>query len=88
MIAFGRGGATETIVPLHHGNAEPTGVWFDEQTIGSLAAAIEMHEKHAADFNPHALRLHALHFNADRFVREIFGYLAKIMEVKDVRRAA
>jgi glycosyltransferase involved in cell wall biosynthesis len=89
VIAFGRGGATETIVPLHQGSAEPTGVWFEDQTKSSLAAAIEMFEKHAADFNPHALRLHALHFNAERFAREIFGYLAKIIgKGKGERRAA
>lgn len=89
VIAFGRGGATETIVPLHQDADEPTGVWFEEQTPDCLAAAIEMFEKHETDFNPHALRLHALQFNGQRFEREIFGYLAKIMEaIPSTRRAA
>src|SRR5262245_56883644 len=30
VIAFGRGGATESIVPLY-GDRDPTGVWFEEQ---------------------------------------------------------
>ena len=89
VIAFGRGGATETIIPLHQGEAEPTGVWFDEQSPACLASAIEMFEKHAGDFNPHALRLHALQFGGERFAREVFDYLAKIVEdAHNGRRAA
>ena len=89
VIAFGRGGATETILPLHQGDVEPTGVWFDEQTPACLAAAIEMFEKHQADFNPRALRLHALHFNGQRFEKEIFDYLIKVIEKKQhLARAA
>jgi glycosyltransferase involved in cell wall biosynthesis len=88
VIAFGRGGATETIVPLHHGDKEPTGVWFDDQTPAALAAAIEMFEKHAANFNPHALRLHALQFNSHRFEKEVFDYVAKIVNGRGAERRA
>jgi glycosyltransferase involved in cell wall biosynthesis len=89
VIAYGRGGATETIVPLHHGAAEPTGVWFEDQTVACLASSMEMFEKHAGDFNPHALRLHALQFNCQRFEREMFDYVAKVVEGKrSLRRAA
>jgi len=79
VIAYGRGGATETIVPLHQGNKEPTGVWFEEQTTASLVAGMEMFEKHIDDFNPHALRLHALQFNSQRFEKEMFDYLARTL---------
>jgi glycosyltransferase involved in cell wall biosynthesis len=89
VIAYGRGGATETIVPLHHGSAEPTGVWFEDQTADCLASSMEMFEKHAGDFNPHALRLHALQFNCQRFEKETFDYVAKVVEGKrSLRRAA
>jgi glycosyltransferase involved in cell wall biosynthesis len=88
VIAFGRGGATETIIPLHHGDKEPTGVWFDDQTPAALAAAIEMFEKHAHDFNPHALRLHALQFNSHRFEKEVFDYVAKVVAGRDRERRA
>lgn len=89
VIAFGRGGATETIVPLHQGAAEPTGVWFDEQTPECLAASLEIFERHLDAFNPYALRLHALQFDIHRFEREVFGYLAKVLESRrETRRAA
>jgi glycosyltransferase involved in cell wall biosynthesis len=87
VIAYGRGGATETILPLHRGHAEPTGLWFEEQTPACLAACLEMFEKHAADFNPHALRLHALYFNRQRFEKEIFDYLIKVIEARQATRA-
>ena len=43
VIAYGRGGATETIVPLHHPAGQgkaPTGVWFEAQSPDSLVRAI------------------------------------------------
>src|SRR5262249_2264261 len=41
VIAFGRGGVTETVVPLG-GRREPTGVLFEEQTADCLIAALEV----------------------------------------------
>src|SRR5207253_2939508 len=88
VVAFGRGGATETIIPLHQGDAEPTGVWFEEQTAACLAANIEVFERHAADFNPRVLRLHALQFNGQRFEKEVFDFLAKVVAGKNESRRA
>lgn len=79
VIAFGEGGATETVVPLEGDHAEPTGVWFDEQTPECLAAAVERFEQNLDAFNPHALRLHALQFNAQRFEREIMDFVARCL---------
>ncbi len=39
VIAFGRGGATETVIPMG-GRREPTGVFFQEQTVDCLCDAI------------------------------------------------
>jgi len=59
VIAFGRGGATETVV---HGS---TGLLFDEQTVDALAAAIQNFR--SADYDPSACRR-----NAERFDSSIF----------------
>src|SRR6202035_2258067 len=48
VIAFGRGGVTETVLPLG-GRRDPTGVWFDEQTVESLVGALRHFEGHARD---------------------------------------
>src|SRR5262249_12786960 len=56
VIAFGRGGATETVIPWPRPDA--TGMWFDEQTVDSLAACMEQFEKHFDSFDRQRLRMH------------------------------
>jgi glycosyltransferase involved in cell wall biosynthesis len=79
VIAFGRGGATETVVPPDRGR-EPTGIWFDEQSADCLADALLRFEARAGDFDPAALRRHALRFNQGRFAEELFGYLHSVLQ--------
>jgi glycosyltransferase involved in cell wall biosynthesis len=74
VIAFGSGGATETVLPWG-GHRQPTGLWFAEQTADCLAVAIETFEAHATDFDPIAARRQALRFNQRRFEDEINAYL-------------
>jgi glycosyltransferase involved in cell wall biosynthesis len=72
VVAFGHGGACETVVPL--GGSEgraPTGVWFDEQTPQALAAAVARLESHSDAFDPAAIRAHAEGFANTRFRREM-----------------
>jgi glycosyltransferase involved in cell wall biosynthesis len=90
VIAFGRGGATETVVPLGVKREEPTGVWFEEQTVDCLCSALERFEAQAQHFHPAAARRHALQFNQHRFETEIFGFLSRVLrpEVTPRRRAA
>ena len=90
VIAFGKGGATETIVPLGQ-STSPTGAWFEEQTVDSLAGAIEQFERSSGAIEIAAMRRQALKFNRDRFEAELFGYLDEIMRPTQsgvVRRAA
>jgi len=90
VIAFGRGGVTETVIPLDRRDAGPTGLWFAEQTVESLAAALIDFEKNRNQFSPYAARRQALRFNAARFAEELFGYLDRVLQpVADpIRRAA
>ncbi|MBI1917269.1 MAG: glycosyltransferase [Planctomycetes bacterium] len=78
VIAFGRGGATETVIPPG-GSREPTGLWFDEQRVDCLASALEEFEKRAGDFSPAAARRQAVHFNQHRFRQELFSYLDAVL---------
>ena len=89
VIAFARGGATETVVPL--GAApEPTGLWFTEQTPDCLATALEMFESRQDQFDPVAARRQALRFHAARFAEELLGYLESVLQPvqSPARRAA
>lgn len=61
VIAFGRGGAKETIV------SGRTGVFFHQQTAEAICEAIEGFEAELSRFNPHSIREHAEQFSALRF---------------------
>jgi glycosyltransferase involved in cell wall biosynthesis len=89
VIAFGRGGATETVIPPGSVR-EPTGLWFGEQTIDCLVSAIEDFEAGADQFLPAVARRHALAFNQQRFAGEMFAYLEAVLkpEAAPTRRAA
>ena len=72
VIAFGRGGATETVVP------GVTGVLFDEQTIESIADAVKRLDNQI--FNPHEIMAHASTFHNGRFTRSMTEHIGRIME--------
>ncbi|WP_439575019.1 glycosyltransferase [Phreatobacter sp.] len=71
VIAFGRGGATETVVD------GVTGVFFHEQTV---AAIIEAEQRCSAiDFEPKAIAAHARRFSDDLFEQRFKAYIDRIM---------
>jgi glycosyltransferase involved in cell wall biosynthesis len=86
VIAYGRGGATETVVPWPNSGA--TGMWFDEQTVDCLAATIEQFEKQRGAFDGGRLRTHALRFRPERFEEELFGFVQTVMQRPQHRQAA
>jgi glycosyltransferase involved in cell wall biosynthesis len=61
VIAFGRGGALETVLP------GVTGILFDMQTPDSLIDAINRFEAVQGSFEPMELAAHARRFSQDRF---------------------
>ena len=77
VIAFGQGGATETV--LSGDETRPgTGLFFDEQTAESLAQAIRRFEAHPHRFCPRLARRQAERFDTDRFERQLVGYLEEV----------
>jgi len=69
VIAYGKGGALETLTGL--GSAEPTAVFFPEQTAGSLIAAVETFEREHTRISAEACRRNALRFAPERFRTEL-----------------
>jgi len=65
VIAYARGGVGETVRGLD--TAEPTGVFFSEQSGPAIRDAVGRFERHAARIAPAACRA-----NAQRFGRELF----------------
>lgn len=78
VIAYGRGGATETVVPPECA-VQPTGLWFEEQTTSSLIQAMMRFEALAGNFDPAALRQQAQRFNQQRFADEIRTFVEDIL---------
>jgi glycosyltransferase involved in cell wall biosynthesis len=65
IIAFGKGGALETVRGLD--SEHPTGVFFFEQTPEAICAAVELFEKQREKISPQACRE-----NAERFSNAVF----------------
>lgn len=68
VIAYGRGGVRETVRGLDA--AQPTGVFFNEQTEDALIAAVERFEREGHVITPQACRANAERFSPERFHRE------------------
>jgi glycosyltransferase involved in cell wall biosynthesis len=84
VIAFGRGGATETVLPAGE-STRGTGWLFDRQTPESLSAAITQFESREHRFDPALARRQAERFSADRFERELVGYLEEVARRQPLR---
>ncbi|RDK03650.1 glycosyltransferase family 4 protein [Paraburkholderia lacunae] len=67
VIAFGKGGALETVVPI--GEAHPTGLHFARQTVVSVLDAIDRFERQREQITPSACRANAERFSAAVFRR-------------------
>jgi glycosyltransferase involved in cell wall biosynthesis len=61
VIAYGRGGALETVIP------GITGLFFEEQTSQSLQEAVMRFERHRDDFNASMIRANTLQFSVEKF---------------------
>lgn len=66
VIAYGHGGATETVVPPEQSD-EPTGLWFPDPTPASLDAAMKRLES-----SPGLVRAETCARQAGRFRKEVF----------------
>jgi len=74
VIAYGHGGATETVV------SGTTGILFPEQSPESIVSAVEQFEGCRADFDPFAIREHAERFSVERFRRRFARFVARAQD--------
>lgn len=73
VIAYGRGGALETVTDNR------TGIFFKEQTVESLIEAIGKFERIQNKFNTLEIRKNAERFNINRFKREFKELVEKLV---------
>jgi len=80
VIAFGSGGATETVLPLgRSGDRAPTGLWFSPQTPAALADAVRRFEEAASELESAAIRANAERFAVPRYHRALRAVVAEAM---------
>ncbi|MFW3166588.1 glycosyltransferase family 4 protein [Pseudomonas syringae pv. syringae] len=73
VIAFAKGGVMETVRGLDH--PKPTGVFYGQQTVASLIAAIGEFEAAQSRLSPEACRANAERFSVARFEQEIKAFV-------------
>lgn len=80
VIAYGVGGARETVRGLHDA-PQATGLFFSQQTPQALVAAVEEFEAAGAVFDPQACRHWAETFSEERFLREFTQVVEQAWEL-------
>jgi len=69
VIAYGRGGARETVIDGE------TGLFFSEQTPESIIAAVDRFESQPPIGDPAAIRQHSLRFSTSRFCHQLSEFV-------------
>jgi glycosyltransferase involved in cell wall biosynthesis len=79
VIAYGRGGVTETVIGLHPESGQvpenSTGVFFHQQSVKSLMEAIRTFEQVENRFSPSFIQRQANRFSPENFRRDFTRFL-------------
>ncbi len=92
VIAYGAGGATETVLPADE-SRPGTGLFFEEQTVECLCEAMLRYEGASPDsICSAAARRQALPFSTQRYQREMLAYInsvvgSSVAELQEQRQA-
>ncbi|MGF6771213.1 glycosyltransferase involved in cell wall biosynthesis [Paraburkholderia sp. GAS199] len=86
VIAFGKGGALETVVPI--GEPHPTGVYFARQTVVSMLDAIDRFERQRDQITAAACRANAERFSATVFRRAFMSEVTRTIAAAGLRYRA
>jgi len=84
VIAYGKGGAVETIRGLDA--AQPSGVFFYRQDIPALIAAVELFEQHQDAIQAEHCRENALRFTPENFRSQLSALVTHQVEQFTTRR--
>ncbi len=75
VIAYGRGGALETVRGLGEVPDTPTGLFFAEQSVAAMVAAVRRFKRDGAAITPETCRDNALRFAPERFREEFMAFV-------------
>ena len=80
VIAYGSGGATETVLP------RMTGLLFNEQSPEALIDAVEQYR--VIDFDPQKIAAHARQFSRERFIVQMTAQFDHLLARRQDRKPA
>lgn len=75
VIAYGKGGSLETVIP------GTTGILFYEQTAKSIVSAVEKFEINYSDFDALLIRKHAETFGKSKFKEKFLDFVTEKMDL-------
>ncbi len=79
VIAYGRGGVLESVVPYENSQNPGTGIFYHEATPDALAMAVKAYEKVQDHFDAEKIRTHAMKFDARHFSEAFHELVAQYM---------
>ena len=77
VIAYGKGGAQETVRGLDEEN--PTGLFFESQTVASIVNAVNRFEQEGYNITANSCRKNAEKFSTNNFSRDFGAFVSKII---------
>ncbi|MBI4683842.1 MAG: glycosyltransferase family 4 protein [Nitrospirae bacterium] len=81
VIAYGKGGVLETVIPLHKSeDSSATGIFFYEQTTSAMVEAVKFFDENRTGFNCFEIRKNAERFNKERFKKEFKEFVDRKTE--------
>jgi glycosyltransferase involved in cell wall biosynthesis len=84
VIAYEKGGVLETMIPYQGDASKSTAVFFKEQTVESLKAAIELFE--TLHFDPQFIKAHADKFDEYVFIDKIKDFVLEKFRVSEEKK--
>lgn len=85
VIAYGAGGALETVRDIRSYGDTGTGTFFNQQTQASLIEAVETFEANREKFNPEYARKHAAQFSQQVFASRYLEFVHKCEQKSNKR---
>lgn len=77
VIAFGKGGIMDTMIPYTYSSAKSTALFFKEQSVQALDSAVKAFEQ--LTFDPQFIRQYVQHFSENRFIRKMQKFVEEAL---------
>ncbi|BAV10167.1 glycosyltransferase [Filimonas lacunae] len=77
VIAYGKGGILDTMIPYTYNSAKSTALFFKEQSAQALDTAIKAFDQ--LNFDPQFIRQYVQHFSENRFIRKLEKFVEEVL---------